>query len=139
MPGEAGHLYFDRPGVATVRWDQAHQTVVVEWVGGATSQDFTALLDAEITALKDHRSVRLLADCRRQREIDPADLDRADREWVPRVTEAGLRRFAVVLPRMRTAAVELEDRLASLPEGAFDVCYFSTVEQAREWLEQPLE
>jgi hypothetical protein len=138
MLGRAGQVYFDRPGVASVTWDETRRTVVVEWVGGASSEEFSALLEAEVRALQDHGGVLLLADCRRQPEISPADQDRADREWVPRVNAAGLRRFAVVLPKSRMAAVDLQDRVARYPDGAFEARLFFSVEQAQDWLSEPL-
>ena len=138
MTGGHGHVYFDSPGVATVSWDEHLQAVVVEWIGAATSAEFHGVLDAEVRALQIHGAARLLADCRRQREIDPADLERGDREWVPRAAAAGLKRFAVVLPSRRLAAIDLEDRLANVPHGMFEVGYFNTIEQATRWLAQPM-
>ena len=50
---------------------------------------------------------------------------------------AGLKRFAVVLPTARLAAVNLEDRLGRA--SALEVCYFATVNEARTWLAEPFE
>jgi SpoIIAA-like len=130
----ADETYFSMPGVATVRWDEPTKTVVVEWDGWANSAEFKGLLDAEVKALHDHAGSRLLADCRRQRVLNPADQDRANEEWVPRVVEAGLKRFAVVLPESDMAATHLRDRLGKVPKTVMQVDYFSSVEEAREWL-----
>jgi stage II sporulation SpoAA-like protein len=126
--------YFSVPGVATVRWDEPHQTVFVEWDGWANSAEFTALLDAEVRALQEHGGSRLLADCRRQRVLNPADQERADREWTPRAIGAGLRRFAIVLPVSDMAAGHLQERMGKVPPSAMQVAYFASVEEAREWL-----
>lgn len=127
-------VYFSVPGVATVRWDGSSQTVFVEWDGWANTTEFAALLDAEVKALKDHRCSWLLADCRRQRVLNPADQERADREWVPRALEAGLRRFAIVLPESEIAAGHLRERLGKVPPTAMQIEYFASVAEAREWL-----
>ena len=131
-----GHddIYFSVPGVATVRWDGEHKIVFVEWDGWANTAEFTALLDAEVTALHEHQCSRLLADCRRQRILNPADQERADREWTPRAIEAGLKRFAIVLPLSEMAAGHLQERLGKVPPSAMQVAYFASVEEAREWL-----
>lgn len=126
--------YFSVPGVASVRWDEPSSTVMVEWDGWANSAEFTALLDAEVKALREHGGSRLLADCRRQRVLNPADQERADREWVPQVLEAGLRRFAIVLPVSDVAAAHLRERLGKVPQTAMQIDYFGSVEEAREWL-----
>ena len=127
-------VYFSVPGVATVRWDEGHKTVHVEWDGWANSAEFRALLDAEIKALQDHGGSCLLADCRRQRVLNPADQERADREWTPRALEAGLKRFAIVLPESEMAAGHLQERMGKVPKTAMQVAYFGSVEEAREWL-----
>jgi len=129
-----GDLYFNAPGTASVRWDGARATVLVEWEGWANSTEFAGILDAEVRALKDHGGSRLLADCRLQKVLSPADQDRADREWLPRALAAGLKRFAVVLPVSGLAGMNLKDRLKEVPAAKLDVAYFATVEQAREWL-----
>ena len=133
MPGNS-NVYFNAPGVARVSWEPTGGLVVVEWEGWADSAEFTALLEAEIQALIDHSGSRLLADCRRQRVLNPADQDKADREWVPRAVAVGLRRFAIVLPTSVLAAMNLQDRLGKVPSGTLEVAYFDGVKAAQEWL-----
>jgi stage II sporulation SpoAA-like protein len=125
-------VYFTVPGIATVRWDEPQTTVCVEWDGWANAAEFKSLLDAEVKALRDHKGTRLLADCRRQRVLNLADQERANREWLPEVVAAGLKRFAIVLPESETAAGHLRERLSSVTE--MEVAYFATVEEARDWL-----
>src|SRR5690348_7028785 len=125
-------VYFTVPGIATVRWDGTHSTVFVQWDGWANTAEFKSLLDAEVKELRDHRGNRLLADCRRQRVLNLADQERANREWLPEVLAAGLERFAIVLPESETAADHLHERLSSVTE--MEVAYFATVEEARDWL-----
>ena len=130
----ADHVYFDAPGVASVRWDEDGQLVLVQWQGWANSREFSELLEAEITALKNHHGSRLLADCRRQKVLNPADQDRANQAWLPRALAAGLKRFAVVVPASVLAEANLKTSLDSVPSTVLDVAYFATPEQAREWL-----
>lgn len=131
--GSAGDdVYFTVPGIATVRWDEPHSTVFVQWDGWANTAEFKSLLDAEVKALRDHGGSRLLADCRRQRVLNLADQERANREWLPEVLAAGLKRFAIVLPESETAAGHLRERLGSVTE--MEVAYFASVEEARDWL-----
>jgi SpoIIAA-like len=131
-PSGGDDIYFTVPGIATVSWDQPHSTVFVVWDGWANAAEFKALLDAEVKALREHGGTRLLADCRRQRVLNLADQDRANREWLPEVLAAGLKRFAIVLPESETAASHLHERLGTVTE--MEVAYFATVEEARSWL-----
>lgn len=134
MGGPGDGVYYSVPGVATVRWDAEHRNVFVEWDGWANSAEFSALLDAEVRALQENGGSCLLADCRRQRVLNPADQDAADREWTPRAIMAGLKRFAIVLPESDMAAGHLQERLGKVPKSAMEVAYFGSVEEAREWL-----
>ena len=127
-------VYFDVPGVASVRWDQDGQLVLVEWQGWANADEFAELLEAEIVALRKHHGTRILADCRRQKVLNPKDQDRANREWVPRALAAGLKRFAVVVPSSVLADVNLKASLDRVPPTALQVAYFNTPEEARDWL-----
>jgi hypothetical protein len=129
-------VYFNIAGVASVRWDQGGQVVLVEWEGWADSTEFKELLDAEIRALQQHRGSRLLADCRQQKVISPADQQRANQEWLPRALAAGLKRFAVVLPKSGLAEMNLRDALGKVPETALQVAYFATLEEGKAWLAQ---
>jgi hypothetical protein len=131
--GQPQDVYFSVPGVATVRWDDLHKTVFVEWEGWANTAEFNALLDAVVRALQDHAGSCLLADCRRQRALNPADQERANREWVPKAIAAGLERFAIVLPVSDLAAAHLRSRLETAPE-TLQVEYFGSVDEAREWI-----
>jgi SpoIIAA-like len=134
MDPAANYVYFNTPGVASVRWDEEGQLVLVEWQGWANSSEFAALLDAEIEALRKHKGSRLLADCRRQKVLNPADQDRANEQWLPRALAAGLKRFAVVVPSSVLAEVNLKASLAKVPAAALEVAYFATPEEARDWL-----
>ena len=130
----ADQTYFTIPGVASVKWVEADQMTLVQWEGWANSTEFTALLEAEVRALQENGGSCVLADCRLQRVLNPSEQQRANREWVPRVVEAGLKRFAVVLPLNELAAGHLRERLGEVPETAFEVAYFTSVEEAAMWL-----
>lgn len=124
--------YFSVPGVASVKWDEANQMVLVVWEGWANTAEFHGLLDAEVQALNDHRGSRLLADCRLQRVLNPADQERANRDWIPRATEAGLKKFAIVLPVSELAASHIRERTGEA--RSFEVAYFDDLQQAQDWL-----
>ena len=132
-PADQG-VYFNTPGVASVRWDQGAQSVMVEWEGWADSTEFKELLDAEIRALQAHRGSRVLADCRQQKVLNPADQERANREWLPKALAAGLKRFAVVLPKSGLAEMNIREALGKVPDTELQVAYFATVEEGKAWL-----
>ena len=126
--------YFKTPGVASVRWVPTTGIVLVEWEGWANSAEFAAILEAEIHALSEHRGSSLLADCRRQKVISPADTERANKEWLPRALAAGLKRFAVVVPTSGLADMNIRESLGKVSSQALEVAYFDTPDEAEEWL-----
>jgi hypothetical protein len=134
MDPAARDVYFDRPGIASVSWDEDGQFVHVEWRGWANPGEFSDLLDAELVALREHHGTRMLADCRRQKGLSAADQDRANEVWLPRALAAGLKRFAVVVPSSGLAAGNLKERLGKARAGALEVAYFATPDEARDWM-----
>jgi len=134
MDPAADDVYFDAPGVASVRWDEDGQLVLVEWQGWANAAEFSELLEAEIAALRKHHGTRMLADCRRQKGLSAADQDRANEVWLPRALAGGLKRFAVVVPSSGLAEANLKDRLGKVRAAALEVAYFATPDEARDWL-----
>jgi hypothetical protein len=134
MEPAPANVYFDKPGVASVSWDEEGKLVLVEWRGWADPTEFAALLEAEIVALRKHRSSRMLADCRRQKGLSAADQVFANEVWLPRALAVGLKRFAVVIPSSGLAEADLKQRLAKVRAEALEVAYFLTPEEAREWL-----
>lgn len=136
MSSPGRNVYFNTPGVASVSWDPASQLVMVEWEGWADSTEFKELLEAELRALKDHRGSALLADCRQQKVINPADQDEANKEWLPRALAAGLKCFAVILPKSGLAEMNIRDALGKVPATSLQVGYFATVEEGKAWLKQ---
>lgn len=129
----SSQTYFVVPGVASVKWDDANQVVLVVWEGWANSSEFRELLDAEVRALKEHGGSLLLADCRLQRVLNLADQERANREWIPRAAEAGLKKFGIVLPVSDLAAAHIRERTEKSP---FEVSYFDELEKALSWLRE---
>jgi len=129
----ADQVYFAVPGVATVKWEPDGELVFVEWEGWSDSEEFAALLAAELRALTKHRGSRLLADCRLQKVLSPADQDK-DREWLPRAAAAGLKRFAIVLPTSGLATMNLRERLGSAPAATLEIAFFDGVDEAKAWL-----
>ncbi|HLZ95874.1 MAG TPA: STAS/SEC14 domain-containing protein [Candidatus Dormibacteraeota bacterium] len=127
-------LEFDIPGVVSLDWDTGSRSVFVVWKGGGTGADFYALLEAELRALRARSAQHLLADLRRQPPLDAEAQDFGDHEWLPRALAAGLKRFAIVVPDNRDAAVNVEDRLGSTARDQLEVGFFHSVDAAREWL-----
>jgi hypothetical protein len=139
--GEVSHrdgIYFNRPGVAIVKWDAACKAAHIEWQGWADPAEFAAANDAIILALKQHGAWRALGDCSDMKVIKQSDQEWVHREWFPRVLAAGLRRMALVIPKSGLAMMNVQEIMSRVPGTKLDVAYFGTIEEARAWLSGPL-
>ena len=131
-------VYFNRPGVAIVKWDATCKAAHIEWQGWADPTEFAAANDAIILALTQHGGSRALGDCINMRVIQQSDQDWVIRDWFPRILAAGLRRMALVVPKSGLAAMNVTDILSRVPGTQLDVAYFGTIAEARDWLTHPL-
>jgi hypothetical protein len=130
--------FFNRPGVAIVRWDPTCKAAHIEWQGWADPAEFAAANDALILALRQHGGSRALGDCRNMKVIKQSDQEWVRRDWIPRVLAAGLRRIALVIPKSGLAMMNVQETLSRVPGTKLDVAYFATIEEARAWLSRPI-
>jgi hypothetical protein len=126
-------LYFSRRGVADVTWDANWNVVHIEAKGWADTAESHAVLDSAIRAMSDHEGSRWLFDGRDMNEIKQSELQWITDVWLPRALAAGLRVAAIVMPRSGTAMKNIDD-MAKAAENEIEVRYFSSVENARQWL-----
>lgn len=129
-------VYFDQPGVARVTWNQDLRAACLELHGWADTNEAQGMLDAIIKALRAHHGSRWLLDGRKMRVLKQSDQDWITQNWLPRAAAAGMRLAAVVLPTSAVTRTNVED-VARVSENGIDVRFFSTVEQAAEWLTAP--
>lgn len=132
-PPDQDPVYFDRPGVARVTWNQGLKAACLELHGWADTSEAQAMLDAIIAALKEHHGSRWLLDGRKMRVLKQSDQDWITQNWLPRAAAAGMRLAAVVLPTSAVTMTNVED-VARVSENGIDVRFFSTVELASGWL-----
>jgi hypothetical protein len=126
-------LYFSRHGVADVIWDANWNVVHIEAKGWADTAESHAVLDSAIRAMTDHEGSRWLFDGRDMNAMKQSELRWITEVWLPRAVAAGLRVAAIVMPRSGTAMKNIDD-MAKAAQDRIEVRYFSSVENARQWL-----
>jgi len=130
-------IYFNRPGVAIVRWDASCKAAHIEWQGWADPAEFAAANDAIILALSQNGGSRALGDCTEMKVIKQSDQEWVNRDWMPRILAAGLRRMALVIPKSGLALMNVQEIMNRVPGTKMDVAYFGTIAEARDWLSRP--
>ena len=130
---DADPVYFNLPGVALVTWNPDLKAACVESQGWATSSELEVVFGAVIKALRAHRGSRCLVYGRRVRVVNQPEHPFITEDWLARAQGAGLRLTALVKPVSTLATMRVGD-LARKSRASIDFRYFSTVEQAVEWL-----
>ena len=126
-------LYFSRRGVADVTWDANWNVVHIEAKGWADTAESHAVLDSALRAMTDHQGSRWLFDGRDMQAMKQSDLQWISEVWLPTAMAAGLRVAAIVMPTSDMAMQNIDD-MATAAEDKIEVRYFSSVENARQWL-----
>jgi hypothetical protein len=97
---------------------------------------FRKLLTASADLLETHRATRYLSDDRKNIVVDPEDIKWADDNWYPRVTKAGLKHWALVLPSTVVGTLQANSILERRRSQGLDVQGFDSVEAATAWLQE---
>jgi hypothetical protein len=129
-------IYFNHPGVAIVKWDAASSAAHIEWQGWAKPAEFRAANDALVEAIRDHGATKVLGDSGQIKVIQKSDQDWVNRDWFPRILDAGLTRLAMVLPASGLAKMNIDDMVGRV-SSRLEVAYFATLGEARTWLARP--
>ena len=132
------YVYYERPGVALVRWDPRTNAACIEWQGWANATEFATASEAALTAIKEHDGSCFLGDCRDLKAVQQLDQDWVDRDWMLRALSAGLRKMALVIPTSAVAHTNIEQMMSGSPGSAVEVGYFTNVEDASVWLNETL-
>ena len=95
---------------------------------------FEKLLSAGAELMETHGAVKWLSDDRNNVVVSPEDLEWSDRIWAPRVLRAGFKYWAIVVPSMAVAELQMKALQAKRRQQGILVEMFETVEEAMAWL-----
>jgi len=118
-----------------VTYDRDVPCVVMVWRGYHDSASFRANNWRVLAALIEHGASQLLGDVRHFLLIGATDQDWLNREWLPRVIEAGLTTCALVVPVYYFNRVAVNTVVERMGTSAVRVEYFDAPEPARRWLQ----
>jgi hypothetical protein len=96
---------------------------------------FKKLLSASAELLETHRASKYLSDDHSNVVVDPEDIKWADEDWYPRVTKAGLKHWALVLPSTMVGTLQARTILEGRRKLGLDVEAFDDVNAAMAWLQ----
>ncbi len=126
-------IHFDERWI-TISWDADIQAVVAEWKGYAESKDFRAGLEAGLDLARKKRTTRWLADTCRGAPTSLEDQRWTSQDWFPRVTAAGVRWMALVVPQSAITRLSLKGIMSKVDGRTLTQAYFEDAAAARAWL-----
>jgi hypothetical protein len=95
---------------------------------------FRKLLTASAELLETHRATKYLSDDRSNVVVAPEDIKWADENWYPRVSKAGLKHWALVLPSTMVGSVQARAIIEGRRKQGLDVEAFDSIEAGMAWL-----
>lgn len=85
--------------------------------------------------MEKHRAIKWLSDDRNNSALPKEDQEWAAKVWAPRVTKAGWKYWAVVLPRMVIGQVNVQGFMERSRKQGVEARMFDDPSAARAWLE----
>jgi hypothetical protein len=118
----------------TIGHDADVPCVIMTWKGYATSSEFREANERILRLIVEHRTSKLLGDIKEFVLIGADDQHWLSSNWIPRVTEAGLRTVALVTPVFYFNRVAVESVGQTLDPDRLIMQHFENREAARSWL-----
>ncbi len=124
---------------AVVDWDESLKAVTLRWKGFAYGEALQTILLKVVEILAEKKSSIFLSDARSMRILNQDDQDWIAKVWLPKAMAAGLKWEAVVMPGSQFARNSVDQTVSKArvvkPQNLpFNIDYFETVEEAKDWL-----
>lgn len=116
--------------------DSQTDTVVMDWKGYATSQQFRDGTELMLNYLIESKVHKVLADAKDMILIGMEDQQWMETSFLPRATRFGLKTCAIVKPESYFNKVAIESITRKIDPEKIQVSVFDNVEEARAWLQQ---
>jgi hypothetical protein len=131
-------LYFERPFV-TISWNDDIHCVESDWFDFSFGAPYREAVDKGLELLQKMKGSRSLSDLRRASVLTEEDAKWVVASWLPRASEAGLRKIAVIPPstvlaQMQIAQLQKKGGREQTAHLGIVTEYFESVESARRWI-----
>lgn len=122
------------PKVYKVYYDGNNHTVVMEWSGYATSNEFRSGTELMLQTLVSNRCNKVLADIREMTLISMEDQRWTESVFLPRAIAGGFRALAIVKPESYFNKVAIENVSYKIDKEKVQINFFDNREEAESWL-----
>jgi hypothetical protein len=126
-------VYSDEPWLS-IRWENEHRCVHLEWKGFANSVEFRGGVMKALEAIRDKHAASMVSDTRRLEVIANEDQLWIRDTWVPLAVAAGLKCSAVVMAPRGLGRFTVEEVLRQVGDRAFVTRTFDSLADALKWV-----
>ncbi len=126
--------FYDTPWCKIYYHVESH-TVVLEWHGFASEENFRAACDASLALLEAKQTSKMLANNKDAKVVSPANQKWLNEEWFPKAYRAGYRTSAVVVSTNIFNEMTVKNIVNQMDAGKFTVQFFQEETQAFAWLQ----
>jgi hypothetical protein len=102
--------------------------------GSIRGKDFRAMLSLGADCLEKNRATKWLSDDRLSGIIAPEDNEWGDVVWAPRVVKAGLKYWAIVVPKNAVGSMQMQRIANEYRKRGVTVNAFADLDTALAWL-----
>ena len=120
--------------VAQVEVHPQQKLVRLTWKGNATGEAYRGPSLAVLKAVVDFRLNYFLSDARSMGPILYADRAWSEKEVIPKLIEAGLKRIAIVSSSDGLNVMAVDNMVNTIPLGTATVAFFEDPSMAQLWL-----
>ena len=126
-------LEYDKPTCKIYHYQDIN-TIVLDWHGYASQDDFIAACDFSLELMEKHGGSKMIANNLKAEVERPPNQNWLNTVWFPKAYEKGYRTSAVVVSKSIFNQVSVKHIVNKMDKGKFTVQFFTTLQDAVEWL-----
>lgn len=130
-------LYEDK--AMTISWNEDDRIIESVWKGFATGEAYQNPLEKLLELVKSKKTSKILSDMRNMSAVSQSDQEWVEKDFMPRMIEAGIKYWALVFPTSVVATMSLKQMEQAVQEGIkppFDQLNTDNIEEGRTWLKR---
>lgn len=121
--------------VYNIYFDEEIGSVVMEWDGYATSEQFKQGTELMLNTLIKNNCFKVLADIKDMILISMEDQEWLNAHFLPRAIEFGFKAIAIIRPDFYFNKVAVESISYKVDKDKLTINFFDNAAEAREWLQ----
>lgn len=133
MLNEEITLEYDQPK-CKIYYYQMINTVVLEWIGYASYDEFVDACDFSLELMVQHKSSKMIANNLKSEVVNPRNQDWLTTIWFPKAYAQGYRTSAVLVSKSIFNQITVKEIVNKMDKGKFTVQFFTNLQDAVQWL-----